>query len=77
MSEEYDYKMVLTCESIIVDEDYRICGKKARWLAEWSDRQMIVCDEHKSDAQDAHDNDNEYDQTGVTFTRIVYHDDED
>lgn len=77
MSEEYDYEMVLVCESIIVDEDHMYCGKKARWIAEWSDRQMILCDEHRSDAQAAHDRDHDYDQTGITWTRIVYHDDEE
>lgn len=77
MPEEYDCEMVLVCESIIVDENYRYCGKEARWIVEWSDRRMILCDEHKGDAQEAYDTDHSYDQTGITWTRIVYHDDEE
>lgn len=77
MPEEYDDEIVLVCESIIVGEDYRYCGEKARWIVEWSDRRMIVCDEHRSDAQAAYDGDHDYDQTGITFTHIVYYDDEE
>lgn len=72
---EDHHAMVLVCDAIIVDENYRCCGKPARWIAEWSDRQMIVCDEHRSEVQSDYDNDNEYDKTGITWTRIVYHSD--
>ena len=75
MDDKYGNELCLVCESIILEEDYRCCGKKARWIAEWSDRQMIVCDEHRSDAQEAHDGDHEYDQTGIIWTKIVYHED--
>jgi hypothetical protein len=44
-------------------------------MAEWSDRRVLVCDEHKSDAQEWHDTDHDYDQTGITWTNLVYHDD--
>ena len=78
MEEEYEYEMRLTCDSLIVDgESYKYCSKKARWIAEWSDRRMILCDEHRSEAKDVYDMDHEYDQTGLVWTRIIYHDEED
>lgn len=69
----------LVCESVVGEdsESYRYCGNKARWIAEWSDRRMIVCDEHISDVQENYDGDHEYDQTGINWTKIVYHDDID
>ena len=66
------YTMELTCEACIGDV---YCGKPAVWMAEWSDRRVLVCDEHKHDAQEWHDNDHDYDQTGIAWTKLAYHED--
>jgi hypothetical protein len=59
----------LRCEAITED---RFCNKPAQWIATWSDREMIVCDDHKSQAQEAHDNDHEDDRTGIEWRKVIY-----
>ena len=68
----YD-KLVLRCEVIFgSDKDPRFCGKRAKYIARWSDREMVVCGEHKKAAQDAYDGDHDYDQTGIEWVEVVY-----
>ena len=62
-------KLILKCEAIIED---KLCGKSARWMATWSDREMVVCDDHKREAQEAYDGDHEYDKTGIEWREIIY-----
>lgn len=62
-------KLILRCEAIIGD---KFCGKPARWIATWSDRELVVCDDHKGKAQEAHDGDHEYDRTGIEWREVVY-----
>ena len=46
------------------------CGEPADWRAEWSDRQMYVCDRHKHYADANHDGDHSYDQTGILWWQL-------
>lgn len=43
------------------------CSQAAEWIAEWSDRQMFVCHDHRDSARRAHNGDHEYDQTGISW----------
>lgn len=66
-------KLVLICEAILdPDGDTHYCGRRAKWIARWSDREMVVCEEHKQEAQNAYDGDHEYDQTGLEWIEVVY-----
>jgi hypothetical protein len=46
------------------------CGEPADWLAEWSGRQMYVCDRHKHYADAEHNGDHSYDQTGILWSHL-------
>ena len=44
---------------------------RADWLAVWSDRHMFVCNDHKNEAQKAHDGDHTQDRTGISWTKLT------
>ena len=60
-----------TCEHIDENNNYRICGKPADWIAEWSDRKSIVCNEHKDSVLDWYEGESESDKTGIEWTEII------
>lgn len=59
----------ISCDAII---NNRICKEKAKWVADWSDRRLTVCNKHKHYAQEAHDGDHDYDQTEIEWMEIIY-----
>lgn len=52
------------CKAIV---EAAFCGVPATWRADWSDRHMYVCDDHRDYARRAHDGDHTYDQTGIVW----------
>ena len=66
-------KLVLRCEAILdPDGGTHYCGRRAKWIARWSDREMVLCDEHKGEAQVAYDGDHEDDKLGLEWIEVVY-----
>lgn len=63
---------ILVCEAWV---DGILCEKPARWMAEWSGRKVLICDEHRSEVYAWYDGDHACDQTGIRWTKLVYHDD--
>lgn len=62
-------KLILRCQAVIAG---RFCNKPARWMATWSDREMVVCGDHRWAAQEAHDGNHESDRTGIVWREVVY-----
>lgn len=64
-------RLAPSCQAIIGAEgDAHWCGEPADWHAEWSDRELCVCETHKNYAQENHDGDHDYDQTGIIWTKL-------
>jgi len=61
----------LTCDHIDEKNNYKICGKPADWIAKWSDRTSIVCNEHKDSVLDLYEGESEGDKIGIEWSKII------